>query len=833
MSQYPNPTYGQSGMTDLDNLFDDEATFSTMELTDDAFSQHLQDFLSNSQVDFAPSTGTQEQTTQSWSSTHQPTTVSAGNTDWHQHAQPLGVQEQSSQQWLSTLYPAAMDTPLADWQQQSPNPYSQYPEPLGSSASWSPSNPYSNPYYQRPSIEASEGTRSGAAPMLDVSASDDQSIQQSTQAAHERPDSNPEPGPYRSKRAIKRAALEAINVDFGNDFRKKGKVEYINGELHVQYRSRMKPAVYHHTLRAEMIAQAPPSRYEHTPKSGKDVLDVTSFHEAHRAWGFANRGMMPDICFQWLPADDRVTKAPGPMMHNGRIVIDTENNPVRDWDIPCCLSSDVEGGRLEAMSRENGNKISKRDFRARMPPKVLKRDGEWKDLMGETALGMRRIRFRDRTALIAHNPREGSSERKKALIQTIPAHVMAQILTTNSVRCWRDTTKAERVYLDSVNAGHHLNKAGSNRLTDEVREDRNVPRDLKLLDFTVVNQVAWPYVDGVDNDVEALAIARESLGLSPISRPLAQDLPNEENGSLRTDLVEAPMDVASTTDYDNEIVSSQDIPSGPQLRRSTSRGKKRSRDEVTGPLESDHPASAKRQRGPAEHGSAFGNRTSPMSYGNQEFMYSGATGPDTMPVLHSTYETTQDGAEPEYSFSGLGTARTMSYTPPPSLDQTQVWDSDSMETVTLSAEEEEYIKWLIASDALLASDVQQDNSEPHAARTSRGSPLLQEEDPEPNLARTPHASPSLHSSSGSVGDSVSSSEVPEVAAHGGQHCREPIIKEEENESGEASVFEMSDAESGRSYPLSFIKKEEDIDEIPDSFSHTKVAWADDGYPTWT
>lgn len=321
MSQYPSPVYDQSGMTGQEGIFDYGATLSTMELTDEAFSQRLQDFLSNSPGEFANSTGTQELTAQSWSSTHHSATVSASHAEWQQHSLPLAVQEQSSEQWPSTLYSAEMDTPLADWPQQSHEPYSQYPVPAESSANWSPSNPYSNPYYRRPTIEASEGTGSGAAPLFEASASDDQSIQQSTQAAHEGPDNDPVPGPYLSKRAIKRAALEANNVDFGNDFRKKGRVEYINGELHVQYRSRMKPAVYHHTLRAEMIAQAPPSRYEHTPKSGNDVLDVTSFHEGHWAWGFANRGMMPDICFQWLPAEDRVTKTPGPMMHNGKIVI--------------------------------------------------------------------------------------------------------------------------------------------------------------------------------------------------------------------------------------------------------------------------------------------------------------------------------------------------------------------------------------------------------------------------------------------------------------------------------------------------------------------------------
>ncbi|KAL8761962.1 MAG: hypothetical protein Q9184_001976 [Pyrenodesmia sp. 2 TL-2023] len=813
--------YGQ------ENIFDNGATLSTMELTDDAFSQRLQDFLSNSQGEFATSAGTQEQTTQSWSSTHHSTTVSAAHADWQHHALPLAVQEHSSQQWPSTLYSAAMDTPLANWQQQSHNPPSRYPEPLESSATWSPSNAYSNPYYRRPSIDVLDGTGSGAVPMLGVSASDDQSIQQSTQAAHDGPANNPVAGPYLSKRAIKRAALEAKNVDFGNDFRKKGKVEYINGELHVQYRSRMKPAVYHHTLRAEMIAQAPPSRYEHTPKSGQDVLDVTSFHESHRAWGFANRAMMPDICFQWLPANDKVTKTPGPMMHNGKIVIDTENNPVRDWNIPSCLSSEVEGGRLEAMSRENGNKISKRDFRSRMPPKVLKRDGEWKGLMGETALGMRRIRFRDRTALIAHNPREGSIDRKKALVQTIPAHVMAEILITNSVRCWRDTTKAERVFLDSVNAGHHLNKAGSNRLDDEVREDRNVPRNLKLLDFTPVNQVAWPYVDGVGKDEEALALARESLGLSPISRPSTYYLPNKENGSHRANLVGALMDLASTMDYNTETISS-----GPEPQRSTSRGKKRSRDEVSEPLEPEyHLASVKRQRGSAELGSEFGNASSPISSGNEGFMYSGATGPDTMSVLNSTYETTQDSTEPQYSFSGHGATRTMSCTPPPSLDQTQAWDPDTMETATLSAVEEAYITWLIATDALRPSGVQRKDSEPDVGRISRGSSLLHEENSEPDVARTPHASPLLHSASFYVGDSVSSSDAPEVAAHEGQHC--PVIKEEEDESGNVSVIEMSDAAPGTPYPPSFIKTEEDIDEIPDSFSRTKVEWADDGYPIWT
>lgn len=203
--------YGQLGMTGQDDLFGDVTFHTPMELTDDAFGHCLQGFLSNSQADLAASTGMQEQTTQ---------------------------------QWSSVPYSAVTDARHADWQQQPSTSYSEHPAPLDSSADWSPSNPFSNPYYQRPPVEVPEAIPSGTAPTVEASASDDRSIQQSTQEAHEGPKNNREPGPYRSKRAIKRAALEANNIEFGNDFRKKGVVEYKNGELYVLYRGRIKLAVY-------------------------------------------------------------------------------------------------------------------------------------------------------------------------------------------------------------------------------------------------------------------------------------------------------------------------------------------------------------------------------------------------------------------------------------------------------------------------------------------------------------------------------------------------------------------------------------------------------------
>lgn len=53
-------------------------------------------------------------------------------------------------------------------------------------------------------------------------------------------------------------------------------------------------AVYHDDIRAELVAQAPPELYRHLPASGTDELDVTTFYEPHKDWGFGARNERPD-----------------------------------------------------------------------------------------------------------------------------------------------------------------------------------------------------------------------------------------------------------------------------------------------------------------------------------------------------------------------------------------------------------------------------------------------------------------------------------------------------------------------------------------------------------
>ncbi|KAL8728634.1 MAG: hypothetical protein Q9181_005284 [Wetmoreana brouardii] len=320
---------------------------------------------------------------------------------------------------------------------------------------------------------------------------------------------------YKSKKEKRRAGLEASGIEYGADLKAKGNVAKIDGAIYVRYREEFQPAVYHADLRAEMIAQNPPDRYLHPPARGVDDLDLTSFWPSHATWGFQNRDDRPDILFEFLPTERRAVRDPGVMRHNGRIVIDQDGHPIRDWSVPACLSSEVEPGRLEAMYRESGNKISKQDFRARMPPLVPDGNGGHKAVVTLTAIGMRRIRFRDLAGLFATDPRQGSKARKKALIQCYPPETLAEVLMRNSTRCFRDLTMAEIAYVDTTNRGANPEKAGGRALSKDQRKLQQARKDGILENFEPPNPTAWPY-DGDMDDKKAVAVAREFLGFSPV-----------------------------------------------------------------------------------------------------------------------------------------------------------------------------------------------------------------------------------------------------------------------------------------------------------------------------
>ncbi|KAI4086935.1 MAG: hypothetical protein LQ344_007161 [Seirophora lacunosa] len=458
MSQYPSQSFPAS---------------STPALSDEEFTQSLLQFLSEAHEDFPLRTEPAAQSTQQWALSSYPPVENA-----------LDQQFQPGQ--LITDYrapPQYQTAPLAQ------NVDNDYPD-----------------LYQQnqagPSYDNSLGTVN---PTVTISSPTEQTNAGAVEANEQKPESNG---------AAKRAMPKVDEHTKGS--RTKAKIETIDGQLHVEYRSKMVKAVYHSEVREEMLAKAPPHLYAQAPARGRSDSDQTSFWPSHRTWEFDDREGRPEILFQFLPAYDTATRLPGPMkLSDGRMVLDSDGKFVRDWPMPACLSSEVEGGRLEAMARENGNRISKRDFTARMPPQSLGAHGKSKGPVTETAIGMRRIRYRTRAGLLSFQPREGSLEKKKALVQCIPKDIMAQILTSNSLRCWRDNNDQEIAYISKASEGKHFAKAGPRRLPDDVRADRKVPKDMKLLDFKLPNPEAWPYVKGIEDDDAAIGLALASLGSSP------------------------------------------------------------------------------------------------------------------------------------------------------------------------------------------------------------------------------------------------------------------------------------------------------------------------------
>ncbi|KAL8779132.1 MAG: hypothetical protein Q9213_007093 [Squamulea squamosa] len=320
---------------------------------------------------------------------------------------------------------------------------------------------------------------------------------------------------YLSKEKARRAKLEANGVEIGQSGHRMGKVDLRNGVLKVELGpNQWVRAVYHHQIRAELVAQAPPRLYRHLPASGSEKLDVTTFYEPHKDWGFVDRKDRPDVCFEWVPRQGSILHQPKMLKHRGLIVLDVfTNKPIRDWPIPSCLSSKIEGGRLEAMRREIGL-INKEDFRARMPHKVL---GEAPT--SEGALAMRMTRFREDAGLPSANPRPGSEGKRRALIQCYPVKIMEEVLLSNSTRRFRDFNRHETTYINNQTRGCMPAKAGGRALTDDERKKANAMKYTTIRGYQPVNPNAEPFGSDVEDDWKAINVARTRRGLEPLGTP--------------------------------------------------------------------------------------------------------------------------------------------------------------------------------------------------------------------------------------------------------------------------------------------------------------------------
>lgn len=176
----------------------------------------------------------------------------------------------------------------------------------------------------------------------------------------------------------------------------------------------------------------PPRRNEY-----QSPEDITTFHAHQKDWGFQSKEQRPAILFQLRPGVGQFPhkSQPVPSLEvevDGvtKIVLDVfSHRPLRDFmTVPLQLATNVEGGRLEAMSREDC-RISSTDFLQRMIPELDGNGEPRRDERGEIvsnrptrySLNSLKTQFRNKCRCQSWNSKSNDSEFHKRLWSDITA----------------------------------------------------------------------------------------------------------------------------------------------------------------------------------------------------------------------------------------------------------------------------------------------------------------------------------------------------------------------------------------------------------------------------
>lgn len=215
---------------------------------------------------------------------------------------------------------------------------------------------------------------------------------------------------------------------------------------------------------------------DHPRERGVATNDITSYLASQKEWG-------PNRDRDWPKIQDNVLHRferqgypipdykPEIWYDAGRIVLDPDNHAILKYKIiPATLSSELSGRDMEAMKRLD-LRITRKDFRARMPRTVLSR-GKGKSeirkpLYTLSAIGMRTTRFRTENGLSSWTNREGSNNIRRYMSKRMPqANIDA-----NSTEGMSLPTLFEQEDSRASNKGKFLNRAGGRALPNDVREE--------------------------------------------------------------------------------------------------------------------------------------------------------------------------------------------------------------------------------------------------------------------------------------------------------------------------------------------------------------------------
>ena len=220
-----------------------------------------------------------------------------------------------------------------------------------------------------------------------------------------------EAGQLQSKRAERRAkivekhgSVSSLDMPKGTVREKDGGTEWLDPVLQ-KWCLAAPLDDYRHQIIFEDSALGP---YDFPPDHGVHVDDVTTFplddRINQRHWHLGDRSSWGNIQdtkgnqVMYLlerPNVDIELPSPGFMMYGNVIMLDPDDHPIINWPyIPRCFSSQVEGGRVEAL-RRIFPWLSLSQFRARMPRRIQKRNVGTRPLFGHSGMTQRLSRFRE------------------------------------------------------------------------------------------------------------------------------------------------------------------------------------------------------------------------------------------------------------------------------------------------------------------------------------------------------------------------------------------------------------------------------------------------------
>lgn len=193
------------------------------------------------------------------------------------------------------------------------------------------------------------------------------------------------------------------------------------------------------------------------PESGIDPLDITAPESSQVTWDMADRQHWPDVltlCDRPNPGNNPTYEI-GVMKYKGRVVLDFDDKPIRNFRIPATISSKVEGLRMEAWLRAD-NRLSFGDIEARVMTAV--KAGERGPIFDRRALSKRANIARDRFGLISWVRKRGNEAKVNFM-----NNLRTQAQKDNNLATDKDLDQPQRAQLQSLGVGRNKARTATTR----------------------------------------------------------------------------------------------------------------------------------------------------------------------------------------------------------------------------------------------------------------------------------------------------------------------------------------------------------------------------------